>query len=220
MKFFIDTGSPADVRAAAAMGVLDGVTTNPSLLAKEGGNNDDVVKQICAIMEEHGGGPVSYEVVSTDTEGMLREGRRLAAMDPNIVVKIPCIKDGIVATKQFSDEGIRTNVTLVFSAPQALIAAKAGATFVSPFVGRLDDIAHDGMALIRDLVSIYDNYGFDTEILVASVRNPIHVVEAAKAGADVCTMPLAVIEQLLKHPLTDNGLAKFLADHAKQKGNA
>lgn len=220
MKFFIDTGSPKEVRAAAALGVLDGVTTNPSLLAKEGGDNDAVVREICAIMREHGDGPVSYEVVSTDTAGILEEGRRLAAMDSNIVVKVPCIKDGIAAVKQFSDEGIRTNVTLIFSAPQALIAAKAGATFVSPFVGRLDDISHNGMDLIRDLVVIYDNYGFDTEILVASVRHPIHVIEAAKAGADVCTMPYAVIEQLLKHPLTDSGLAKFLADHAKQQGKA
>lgn len=214
MKFFIDTGSPKEVRAAAALGVLDGVTTNPSLLAKEAGDNDAVVLEICNIVD----GPVSYEVTATDTAGILTEGRKLAAMHPNIVVKVPCIKDGIVAVRQFTEEGIRTNVTLVFTAPQALIAAKAGATFVSPFVGRLDDIAHDGMALIRDLVTIFDNYGFETEILVASVRGPLHVVEAAKAGADICTMPYPVIEQLLKHPLTDSGLAKFLADHAKQQG--
>lgn len=216
MKFFIDTGSPKEVRAAAALGVLDGVTTNPSLLAREGGDSDAVVLEICNIVD----GPVSYEVTATDTAGILAQGRILAAMHPNIVVKVPCIKDGIVAVRQFTEEGIRTNVTLVFTAPQALIAAKAGATFVSPFVGRLDDIAHDGMALIRDMVTIFDNYGFDTEILVASVRGPLHVVEAAKAGADICTMPYAVIEQLLKHPLTDSGLAKFLADHAKQQGTA
>ncbi len=216
MKFFIDTGSPKEVRAAAALGVLDGVTTNPSLLAKEDGDNDAVVLEICNIVD----GPVSYEVTATDTEGILTQGRVLAAMHPNIVVKVPCIKDGIVAVRQLTDEGIRTNVTLVFTAPQALIAAKAGATFVSPFVGRLDDIAHSGMDLIRDLVTIFDNYGFDTEILVASVRGPLHVVEAAKAGADICTMPYSVIEQLLTHPLTDSGLAKFLADHEKQKAQA
>ena len=213
MKFFIDTGSPKEVKAAAALGVLDGVTTNPTLLAKEGGDPTEVVRQICGLVD----GPVSYEVVSTATAAIVEEGRRLAALHPNIVVKVPCIKDGIAAVKQLAGEGIRTNVTLVFSVPQAIIAAKAGATFVSPFVGRLDDISHDGMALIRDLVVVFDNYGFETEILVASVRHPLHVIEAAKAGADICTMPFAVIETLLKHPLTDAGLARFLADYEKSK---
>ncbi len=213
MKFFIDTGSPREVKGAAALGVLDGVTTNPSLLAKEGGDPTEIVKQICALVD----GPVSYEVISTATADILTEARGLAAIHPNIVVKVPCTKDGIVAVKTLTREGIRTNVTLVFSVPQAIIAAKAGATFVSPFIGRLDDIAAEGMDLIRDLVAIFDTYEFETEILVASVRHPLHVVDAARAGADIVTMPYAVIEQLLKHPLTDAGLARFLADHEKSK---
>jgi transaldolase len=213
MKFFIDTGNPEEVRSAAALGVLDGVTTNPSLLAKQGGDPTEVVKQICGLVD----GPVSYEVVSTTTKDILAEARKLAALHPNIVVKVPCIKDGIVAVRTLANEGIRTNVTLVFGAPQAIIAAKAGATYVSPFIGRLDDISHVGMELIRDLVTIFDNYDFETEILVASVRNPLHVVDAARAGADICTMPYSVIEQLLKHPLTDSGLQKFLADYEKSK---
>jgi transaldolase len=213
MKFFIDTGNPDEVRRAAALGVLDGVTTNPSLLAKQGGDPDAVVREICSLVK----GPVSYEVVATTTKEILAEGRKLAGVASNICVKVPCIPDGIAAVKQLSGDGIPTNVTLVFSVPQAIIAAKAGATFVSPFIGRLDDIAHTGMDLIRDLVTVFDNYEFETEILVASVRNPVHVVEAARAGADICTMPFAVIEQLLKHPLTDLGLARFLADHEKAR---
>ncbi len=216
MKFFIDTGSPEDVRRAAALGVLDGVTTNPSLLAKQGGDSDAVVREICSVVK----GPVSYEVVSTTTKEIIEEGRKLAKMAPNICVKVPCIADGIAAVKQLTDEGIPTNVTLVFNVPQAIIAAKAGATFVSPFIGRLDDISHTGMDLIRDLVTVFDNYEFETEILVASVRNPVHVVEAARAGADICTMPLSVIEALLRHPLTDKGLAQFLADHEKARAAA
>ena len=211
MKFFIDTGSPKEVRAAAALGVLDGVTTNPSLLAKEGGDPTAVVQEICGLVD----GPVSFEVVSTTTAEIVAEGRKLAALHPNIVVKVPCIREGIAAVKQLTGEDIPTNVTLVFSVPQAIIAAKAGATFVSPFIGRLDDIASTGMDLIRHLVTVFDNYEFETEILVASVRNPIHVVEAALCGADICTMPYAIIESLLKHPLTDAGLAKFLADYEK-----
>lgn len=215
MKFFIDTANLNEIREAASLGVLDGVTTNPSLVAKEGDIDfREHLATICSIVD----GPVNGEVVATDFEGMLREGHELAKIHPNIVVKIPMTRDGIRACKAFSDEGIRTNVTLVFSAPQALIAAKAGATFVSPFVGRLDDIGQDGMELISEIRDIYTNYDFQTEILVASVRHPIHLTTAARMGADVATMPYKVIDQLLKHPLTDIGLERFLKDWEATQG--
>ncbi|MEZ4873994.1 MAG: fructose-6-phosphate aldolase [Flavobacteriaceae bacterium] len=217
MKFFIDTANLDQIREAQNLGVLDGVTTNPSLMAKEGitGRNN-ILKHyvdICNIVD----GDVSAEVIATDFEGMVREGEELASLHSQIVVKIPMIKDGIKAIKYFSDQGIRTNCTLVFSAGQALLAAKAGATYVSPFIGRLDDVATDGLNLIADIRLIYDNYGFETQILAASVRHVMHVLECAKIGADVMTGPLSSIEGLLNHPLTDIGLAKFLADY--QKGN-
>jgi transaldolase len=212
VKFFIDTANLDEIREAASMGVLDGVTTNPSLVAKEGGVDFyEHLAAICEIVD----GPVNGEVVSTDTEGMLREGHELVKIHPNIVVKLPITKDGLRACKAFSDEGIKTNMTLCFSAPQALLAAKAGAAFVSPFVGRLDDIGQDGMELISEIVDIYRNYDFETEVLVASVRHPIHLTQAARLGADIATMPFKVIEQLAKHPLTDVGLEKFLADWDK-----
>lgn len=215
MKFFIDTANLAQIKEAQDLGVLDGVTTNPSLMAKEGISGDTNViahyKAICDIVN----GDVSAEVISTDFEGMVREGEALAALDEKIVVKIPMIKDGVKALKYFSDKGIKTNCTLIFSAGQALLAAKAGATYVSPFIGRLDDISTDGLGLIENIRVIYDNYGFETEILAASVRHPMHIIECAQIGADVMTGPLSAIEALLKHPLTDIGLAKFLADHAK-----
>src|SRR5215216_6554324 len=211
MKLFVDTGSLKDIQALADIGILDGVTTNPSLMAKEAGDYKQILKQICQMVK----GPVSAEVVATDTAGMLREGRELAAIDEHIVVKVPFTKDGVKACKTLAQEGKRVNVTLIFSATQAWLAAKAGASYVSPFVGRLDDIATDGMNLVREIVDIFDNYEFPTEILVASVRNPIHIVEAARMGADVVTCPAAVIEQAFKHPLTDIGLAKFLADWEK-----
>ena len=215
MKFFIDTANLDEIREAASLGVLDGVTTNPSLVAKEGDLDFyEHLKAICEIVD----GPVSGEVVSTDYEGMLREGHDLAKIHPNMVVKLPLTRDGLRACKALTDEGTKVNVTLVFSAPQALLAAKAGASFVSPFVGRLDDIGQDGMELIQEIVEIYANYDFETEILVASVRHPIHLVHAARMGAHVATMPFKVIEQLLKHPLTDSGLAKFLADWETTQG--
>lgn len=215
MKFFIDTANLAQIKEANDLGVLDGVTTNPSLMAKEGitGQNN-ILKHyvdICNIVD----GDVSAEVISTDYEGIIKEGENLAALHPNIVVKVPMIKDGVRAIKYFSQKGIRTNCTLIFSAGQALLAAKAGASYVSPFIGRLDDVSTDGLQLIEDIRLIYDNYGFDTEILAASVRHPMHIIECAKLGADVATCPLSAITALLKHPLTDNGLAQFLADHAK-----
>jgi transaldolase len=213
MKFFIDTANVGEIKQAAALGVLDGVTTNPSLVAKETGKFEDILKQICEIVD----GPISAEVAAVDYEGMLREGRILAAIHKNIVVKVPCIKAGLQATKTLAEEGIGVNLTLVFSPTQALLAAKAGARFVSPFIGRLDDISEDGMNLIEQIVSIYDNYSFETEVLVASVRHPMHVVQAALIGADVCTMPFNVIDKLIQHPLTDLGLAKFLADWEKVK---
>jgi len=217
MKFFIDTANLAQIKEAQDLGVLDGVTTNPSLMAKEGITGSDNIlnhyKAICAIVE----GDVSAEVISTDFEGMVKEGEALAALHPQIVVKLPMIKDGVKACKYFSDKGIRTNVTLVFSAGQALLAAKAGATYVSPFIGRLDDISTDGLNLIAEIRLIYDNYGFATEILAASVRHTMHVIDCAKLGADVMTGPLSSIEGLLRHPLTDSGLAKFLEDY--KKGN-
>jgi len=214
MKFFIDTANIDEIREANDMGVLDGVTTNPSLIAKEKGNFEDILKQICDIVD----GPISAEVVSTDAAGMVEEGRKLSKIHKNIVVKIPCIREGLKATKALSGEGIGVNMTLVFSPSQAILTAKAGAMFVSPFVGRLDDISHYGMELIQQIVTIYSNYDFDTEILVASIRNPLHFVDAAMMGADIATMPFKVIDQLVKHPLTDIGLKKFLDDWEKVKG--
>ncbi len=215
MKFFIDTANLAQIKEAQDMGVLDGVTTNPSLMAKEGiKGQDNILKHyvdICKIVT----GDVSAEVISTDYEGMVREGEALAALHPQIVVKIPMIKEGVKAIKYFSEKGIRTNCTLVFSAGQALLAAKAGATYVSPFIGRLDDVSTDGLTLIEDIRVIYDNFGYETEILAASVRHPMHIIECAKIGADVVTCPLSAIAALLKHPLTDIGLAQFLADAKK-----
>jgi len=216
MKLFVDTGNIKEIEALASIGILDGVTTNPSLLAKEGGDYRQILKQICRIVQ----GPVSAEVVATDVQGMLREGRELAAIDEHIVVKVPFTKDGVKACKTLAGEGTRVNVTLIFSATQAWLAAKAGATYVSPFVGRLDDIAATGMNLIREIVDIFDNYEFPTQILVASVRHPVHIVEAARMGADVVTVPAAVIEQAFKHPLTDIGLARFIADWEKAQSVA
>lgn len=218
MKFFIDTANLAQIKEAQDLGILDGVTTNPSLMAKEGISGDANViahyKAICDIVD----GDVSAEVIATDFDNMVKEGEALAALNPKIVVKVPMIKDGVKAIKYFSSKGIKTNCTLVFSSGQALLAAKAGATYVSPFVGRLDDISTDGLALIEDIRLIYDNYGFETQILAASVRHPMHIIECAKMGADVMTGPLSAILALLKHPLTDSGLAQFLADHAKAAG--
>lgn len=212
MKFFIDTADLSEIKEAHSMGILDGVTTNPSLCAKIGVRDfEGHIAKICEIVE----GDVSAEVVSTEYSGMMEEGRRLAKIAPNVVVKIPLIKDGIKAIKSFSDEGIKTNCTLCFSATQALVAAKAGATYISPFVGRLDDISSDGMILIEEICTIYDNYGYGTEVLAASIRHPMHVVAVAKLGADVATMPLSVIEAIIKHPLTDIGLEKFMQDWAK-----
>ncbi len=218
MKFFIDTANLKEIKEAQDLGVLDGVTTNPSLMAKEGISGDENVKKhykaICDIVE----GDVSAEVISTDFAGMIKEGEELVKIDPKIVVKVPMIKDGIKAIKYFSEKGIRTNCTLVFTAGQALLAAKAGASYVSPFVGRLDDIATDGLELIAQIRQIYDNYGYETEILAASVRHTMHLLKCAEIGADVVTCPLNVITSLLNHPLTDSGLAKFLADHKKVNG--
>ncbi len=218
MKFFIDTANLSQIKEAQDLGVLDGVTTNPSLMAKEGIKGaDNILKHyvdICNIVD----GDVSAEVIATDYAGMIKEGENLAALHPQIVVKVPMIKDGIKAIKYFSSKGIRTNCTLVFSAGQALLAAKAGANYVSPFIGRLDDVSTDGLSLIEDIRIIYDNYGYETQILAASVRHPMHIIDCAKIGADVVTCPLNVITSLMKHPLTDNGLATFLADHAKNNG--
>ncbi|MEN9323340.1 MAG: fructose-6-phosphate aldolase [Bacteroidota bacterium] len=215
MKFFIDTANLTEIAEAQALGVLDGVTTNPSLMAKEGiTGKDNILKHYVAICELVTG-DVSAEVIAVDYEGMVREGEELAELHPQIVVKLPMTKEGVKACKYFSDRGIRTNVTLVFSAGQALLAAKAGATYVSPFIGRLDDISTDGLNLIEEIRLIYDNYGFETEILAASVRNTMHIINCAKIGADVMTGPLSAIVGLLKHPLTDIGLAQFLADYAK-----
>jgi transaldolase len=214
MKLFVDTGNIKDIETLAALGILDGVTTNPSLLAREQGDYKQNLKKICGIVK----GPVSGEVVATDFEGMIRQGRDIAAIDEHMVVKVPLTRDGIRACKALSGEGLRVNVTLVFTAAQALLAAKAGAAFVSPFVGRLDDVATSGMELIRDIVEIYDNYEFTTEVLVASCRHPIHIVEAARMGADICTCPPAVIDQLFNHPLTSIGLERFLKDWEKAYG--
>ena len=214
MKLFVDTGSVKDIEALAAIGILDGVTTNPSLLAKESGDYRQILKQICQIVK----GPVSGEVVATDYAGMVREGRDIAAIDAHMVVKVPFTKDGVKACKTLSSEGTRVNVTLIFSATQAWLAAKSGASYVSPFVGRLDDIGAVGMTLVREIVDIFDNFEYATEVLVASVRSPLHVIEAARMGADVVTVPPAVIEQCFKHPLTDIGLEKFLKDWEKAQG--
>lgn len=215
MKFFIDTANLDQIKEAYDLGVLDGVTTNPSLMAKEGITGEaNILKHyvdICNIVD----GDVSAEVISTDYATMIKEGEKLAALHKNIVVKVPMIKDGVKAISYFTKKGIRTNCTLVFSAGQALLAAKAGASYVSPFIGRLDDVSTDGLDLIEDIRTIYDNYGFDTEILAASVRHPMHIISCAKIGADVATCPLSAITALLKHPLTDSGLAQFLADYAK-----
>lgn len=218
MQFFIDTANLNEIREAQSLGVLDGVTTNPSLMAKEGitGKNNILshYKAICDVVEDN----VSAEVIATDFDGMVREGEELSEIDGKIVVKIPMIRDGLKAIKYFSRKNIRTNCTLVFSANQGILAAKAGATYISPFLGRLDDVGQNGLALIEDLVTIFQNYGFDTQILAASIRNPIHLLECAKLGADVATIPYSVIMGLLKHPLTDSGLEKFLADY--RKGNS
>lgn len=211
MKLFVDTANVGEIREAASLGILDGVTTNPSLVAKEKRDFKELIKEICSIVD----GPVSAEVVATDYQGMLSEARDLVKIHDNIVVKIPLIKEGLKAVKSLKAEGIRANVTLCFSATQALLAAKAGAYFISPFIGRLDDISHTGMDLIRDIVTIYRNYDMKTEVLVASIRHPLHVLEAAKIGADIASMPFKVFEQLVKHPLTDIGLKRFLEDWKK-----
>jgi transaldolase len=211
MKLFADTGNLKEIEALAALGILDGVTTNPSLLAKESGDYRQILKQICQTVK----GPVSAEVVATDTAGMVREGRDLASIDEHIVVKVPFTKDGVKACRMLTQEGKRVNVTLIFSATQAWLAAKAGAAYVSPFVGRLDDIANSGMTVVREIVDIFDNSEYATEVLVASVRHPIHIIEAGRMGADVVTCPPAVIEQAFKHPLTDIGLERFLKDWEK-----
>jgi transaldolase len=211
MKFFIDTANVNEIRQAADMGVLDGVTTNPTLMSRETGTFREILTEICKIVP----GPVSAEVVATDTEGMIREARELAAIADNITVKIPTILEGLPAIKALSSEGINTNATLIFNPMQALLVAKAGATYGSPFVGRLDDISHDGMQLVEQMVTIYHNYNVKTQVLVASVRTTQHVIQAAEMGADVCTMPFKVISQLIKHPLTDIGLEKFLKDWEK-----
>jgi len=214
MKLFIDSGNLKDIQALVPLGIIDGVTTNPSLMAKEGGDPRAITKEICRLVK----GPVSAEVVATDVAGMIREGRDLAGIDEHIVVKVPFTRAGVEACKVLAGEGLRVNVTLVFSATQALFAAKVGATFVSPFVGRLDDIASDGMGLIQQIVDVYRHYEFTTEILVASVRHPMHIVEAARMGAHICTCPASVIDACFNHPLTDIGLAKFLKDWEKAQG--
>ncbi len=211
MKFFIDTADVAEIKEAHALGLVDGVTTNPSLIAKSGRKFEEVIKEITGIVD----GPISAEVIALDHVGMIKEAEVLAAIHENIVVKVPMTPEGLKATKALTDKGIKTNVTLIVSAMQALLAAKAGATYVSPFVGRLDDISHDGMNLIGDIRTIFNNYGYDTEIIVASVRNPVHVLDSALIGADVATIPFSVMVQLAKHPLTDAGIKKFLEDWEK-----
>ncbi|MEE8312439.1 MAG: fructose-6-phosphate aldolase [Candidatus Binatia bacterium] len=213
MKLFIDTAEVDEIREAASWGILDGCTTNPSLVARSGRRFEEVVVEICELVD----GPVSAEVVSTDTAGMVEEGRRLAQLHQHVVVKCPMLPEGLAATRELADEGIRVNVTLVFQPGQALLAAKAGAAYISPFVGRLDDIGEDGMAMVATLVEMLENYEYDAEILVASVRGPGHVIEAARMGADVATCPFKVLQQMLKHPLTDSGLEQFLADWEKAK---
>ncbi len=212
MKFFIDTADVAEIRAACELGLVDGVTTNPSLVAKSGRDFKEVITEIASFVD----GPISAEVISLDAEGMVREGRELATISSNIVIKVPMTEEGLKATRIFADEGIRTNVTLIFSPLQALLAAKAGAAYVSPFIGRLDDIGHEGMEGIEQIRTIFDNYGYDAEIIVASVRSPMHVLNAGLIAADICTIPPAVIKQLAKHPLTDVGIEKFLADWEKK----
>jgi transaldolase len=216
MKLFIDSGNLKDIESLVALGIIDGITTNPSLLAKEPGDYRENLKKICQIVK----GPTSAEVVETEAQAMVRQGRELATIDSWIVVKVPLTRDGIKACRALSGEGIKVNVTLCFSPAQALLAAKAGASYISPFVGRLDDVSTPGMELVRDIVDIYANYDFKTEVLVASTRNPLHIVEAARLGADICTCPPAVIESLFNHPLTDIGLKKFLADWDKAYGAA
>ncbi len=213
MKFFVDTGNIKDIESLMPLGIVDGVTTNPTLMAKEGGDPRKIIKQICDLVK----GPVSAEVVATDAAGMIKEGREWAAFDEHIVVKVPFTREGVIALKTLVADGTRVNVTLCFSPTQALIAAKVGAAYISPFVGRLDDIATDGMGLIQQIVDIYANYDFATEVLVASVRGPMHIVEAARMGADICTCPASVLEACFKHPLTDIGLEKFLKDWAAAK---
>jgi len=215
MKIFLDTGNLKEIEALVPLGIVDGVTTNPSLMAKEGGDPRAIIKSICDLVR----GPVSAEVVATQWEAMVAEGRELAAIDDHVVVKVPFTRDGVRATKVLASEGKRVNVTLIFSATQALIAAKVGAAYVSPFIGRLDDIASDGMGLIRQIVDIFESYPFTTEVLVASVRGPMHIVEAARMGADVCTCPVSVVEACFKHPLTDIGLEKFLKDWEKAQAS-
>jgi transaldolase len=212
MKFFIDTANIDEIKKGLEMGMVDGVTTNPSLVAREDKPFTEILREICGVVD----GPVSAEVVSLDADGMCKEARILAAMSDNIVVKVPMIVEGLKAVKRLTAEGIKTNVTLVFSSAQALLAAKAGATYVSPFVGRLDDIGEHGMDLISDIMTVYRNYGYESEVIVASVRNPLHVMDAAMIGADIATIPLKVIEQLARHPLTTNGVAQFLADWEKR----
>lgn len=214
MELYIDTANLDEIKQAADLGVLDGVTTNPSLIAKEKTDYGKRLSQICEVVE----GPVSAEVIATDFAGMMKEGRERAKIADNIVVKLPCTVDGLKACKAFTDEGIRTNLTLCFQPLQALLVAKAGAFLVSPFIGRVDDIAEDGMDLIRRIRQIYDNYGYETKLLAASIRHPKHMVDCALAGADVCTVPFSVIQQMLKHPLTDTGLEKFVADYKKAFG--
>ena len=213
MKFFIDTANIDEIKKALDMGMVDGVTTNPSLIARENKPFEEIITEISKIVD----GPISAEVVALDSEGMLKEGRELAKISDNIVIKVPMTTDGLKATKAFSSEGIKTNVTLVFSTAQALLAAKAGATYVSPFVGRLDDIAQTGMDLISDIMAIYDNYGYQSEVIVASVRSPMHVMDSALIGADIATIPFKVIAQLAKHPLTDLGIESFLSDWEKRQ---
>ncbi len=211
MKFFIDTANIEEIKEANSMGMADGVTTNPTLIAREKGNFEDIIKEICKIVD----GPISAEVISLDTEGMLKEARHLASVHKNIVVKIPMTIDGIKATRQLSEEGIKTNVTLIFSPLQALMAAKAGATYVSPFIGRLDDISNEGILLVEQIVEIFNNYAFETEVIVASVRNPLHVLDAALMGADIATIPFKVLSKFASHPLTDKGIKAFLDDWNK-----
>jgi len=211
MKFFIDTANIEEIKEAKRLGMIDGVTTNPTLISKEGRKAEELLQEICSLID----GPVSAEVVSPDAEGMVKEARKLAKLGENIVVKVPIIKEGLKAVKMLTAEGIRTNMTLVFSPSQALLAAKVGATFCSPFIGRLDDVSHVGMDLVREIIAIYENYGYMTEVIVASIRNPLHVVDAALAGAPIATIPFAVIERLVHHPLTDVGLKRFLDDWKK-----
>jgi len=213
MKFFIDTANIDEIKEAHSMGMVDGVTTNPSLIAKEGRDFEEIIGDICEIVD----GPISAEVISIDAEGMIKEARQLAKIHENIVVKIPMTVDGLKATRRLAEEGIKTNVTLVFSPLQALMAAKAGATFVSPFIGRLDDLSQEGLLLVEQIVEIYSNYAFDTEIIVASIRNPLHVLESALMGADIATIPFDVLAKLAAHPMTDKGLKAFLDDWDKTK---